>query len=143
MTKHKLLLLTLSLMCLPLHTLAKAPTTKPARSFLLDVTAKKTKKLIQTTRGLIILDVRTSWEFRKGYIPGARNVNIYSRSFVPLLKTYPRNATYLIYCHSGGRSQAVFQLMKRLAFTRVYHFTGGFSTWKRKGYPVKLPSKAK
>lgn len=67
----------------------------------------------------IYLDVRTADEYASGHVPGARNLDIRSDSFVDDVLALDRSASYGVYCHSGGRSQVAVQFMLAQGFTDV------------------------
>lgn len=67
----------------------------------------------------IFLDVRTPEEYAGGHVPGARNLDIRSDSFVDDVLALDRTASYGVYCHSGGRSQVAVQFMMAQGFTDV------------------------
>lgn len=88
----------------------------------------------------IIIDLRTPKEYSEGYIPNAVNIDFYSRKFRLDLDSLDKSKTYLIYCHSGGRSGRTLGLMKRLGFQKVYNLDGGIARWEKEGLPLYLPT---
>lgn len=90
--------------------------------------------------GAIILDVRTPPELADGYIEGATNIDFKAANFKDKISTLDKEATYFVYCASGGRSRNAADLMKELQFKKVYDIAGGFNGWKSKGLPFTLPS---
>lgn len=88
----------------------------------------------------IVLDVRTADEFKDGHIEGALQYDYYeTASFETALKNMDKNATYYIYCRSGGRSSSVFQSMQHMGFSSVYELKGGFLAWRKADLPVSRP----
>ncbi len=84
-----------------------------------------------------LLDVRTDSEWDQGYIDGARQLNFHEDDFEQELATLPKDETYLVYCHSGGRSAKTLHKMKEMGFEKVYNLDGGISAWKDSGKEVK------
>jgi len=80
------------------------------------------------------IDVRRPDEFAGGHIPGA--INIDSRYFAERLGDLDRNGAYVICCQRGGRSAAVWELMRDAGFREVYEVEGGMSAWTAAGLPV-------
>lgn len=103
------------------------------------IEAANFRELINTVPDAVILDVRTPGEFANGYIEGAINIDFRSAEFKTQLNQLDKNATYLVYCGSGGRSRSSADVMKELSFKKVYDLSGGFSQWKSNGFPSKLP----
>jgi sulfur-carrier protein adenylyltransferase/sulfurtransferase len=88
---------------------------------------------------LQFLDVRERDEWDEGHIPGAlfapRN-NLESRveGLVP-----DKERTVVVYCGSGARSAFAARALGELGYTDVRNLAGGFTDWKRSGFPVQLP----
>ena len=76
----------------------------------------------------IILDVRTKEEFDSGHLTNAVNID-YNKD-KPLLKTLKKDHTYLVYCHSGRRSQLAIDYMKNNGFLSLFNISGGIQSWK-------------
>lgn len=103
------------------------------------ISAELFQKMMDETGNLIILDVRTAEEVAAGYIEGAINIDFRSPEFKSKLDELNRNATYMVYCASGGRSGNTTTLMKEMKFRKVYDLEGGFKGWSGKGFPFVLP----
>lgn len=104
-----------------------------------NVTQKEAYSLIKKNKGnpdFLILDVRTPREFMAGHVKNAVNLDYYSKSFRDDLSKMNRGKVYLIYCHSGGRSGRVLEMMRKLNFIEVYNLLGGIVYWKKEGLPI-------
>ena len=78
-----------------------------------------------------ILDVRTEEEVENGYIPKAKNIDIYKgQEFLDELEKLDRSKNYYVYCRSGKRSAQACTLMDQKGFNNTYNLVGGFSEWK-------------
>ncbi len=75
----------------------------------------------------VILDVRTPAEFAEGHLRNAVNVDFRAPDFGARLQALDRNAMYLVYCGSGGRSAQAVEMMRELDFQEVYNVLGGFA----------------
>ena len=109
-----------------------------------DITPSEAYALIQENQGnmnFVILDVRTSAEYNSGYIEGAIDIDYYSGNFETQLQAQDKNKIYLIYCHSGNRSDSAHDLMRDLGFREVYNLSGGITRWISEGYPIVVPDK--
>lgn len=87
----------------------------------------------------VILDVRTPGEYKKGFIKDARLLDIFSDNFDAELNKLDRNATYYVYCASGGRSAECAEKMQTLGFKKVYDLDGGMGAWRNANMPVEMP----
>jgi len=83
-----------------------------------------------------IVDVRETWEFGAGHVPGALNI--------PLDELIGRvgelKEPLVLVCASGNRSgMAAKYLTDRAGFTRVANLVGGTYLWVSQGHPVERP----
>jgi molybdopterin/thiamine biosynthesis adenylyltransferase/rhodanese-related sulfurtransferase len=89
--------------------------------------------------GPLFLDVRELDEWDEGHIPGAVHVprgNLESRveSLVP-----DRSRTIIAYCAVGARSAFAAKTLTELGYEDVASLAGGYTDWKRNGFPTQLP----
>jgi molybdopterin/thiamine biosynthesis adenylyltransferase/rhodanese-related sulfurtransferase len=86
-----------------------------------------------------IVDVRERAEWDEGHIPGAVHIprgNLESRieGAVP-----DRSTPVVVYCGSGNRSAFAAKSLEELGYEGVVSLAGGFTDWKRSGFPFDLP----
>jgi rhodanese-related sulfurtransferase len=79
---------------------------------------------------LIILDVRTPWEFSKEHIDRAENLDFTDPDFNENVENLDKDKIYIIYCKSGRRSDKVMEIFRNLGFNNLYSIKGGFEGWK-------------
>jgi phage shock protein E len=84
----------------------------------------KEKSLNQT-----IIDIRTPGEYRSGYIKGAKNINLFSKSFLDEIAKFDKNEPIYIYCRSGNRTSSASKKISNLGFKQVYDLNGGIKNW--------------
>ena len=86
-------------------------------------------KEMMDTQEVIVLDVRESYEYEKSHIPGAvlLPVGTISKDTAAIVID-DLDATLLVYCRSGNRSQTASQALTDLGYTNVYEF-GGINDW--------------
>ena len=84
--------------------------------------------MMETEDNYVILDVRTSEEFRDGHIPGAVNIanEIIGTEEIPELPD--KDQLILVYCRSGNRSKQASQKLAAQGYTNVVEF-GGIHDW--------------
>ena len=99
------------------------------------VTSEEAASLIEQRPELIVLDVRTGWEFRRGHIEDAINVGYLSFSFRKRLKELDPDAAYLVHCKSGHRSNRSVSIMLSKGIKDITHMDGGFDAWKDADLP--------
>lgn len=98
-----------------------------------NVTATEVKQLIESEKDIVVLDVRTPYEFQEGHLEGALNVDYTSPDFEHEIAKLDTAATYLLYCKSGNRSGRATAVMKNNNFNNLYNATVGFDALKASG----------
>ncbi len=78
---------------------------------------------------LLILDVRSNEEFSAGHLKESKNIPVQSLSLKIASLLDWKDKKVLVYCHSGGRSMAASQMLKKSGFTKIYNMAGGVSAW--------------
>jgi len=96
-----------------------------------DLSPEAFKQQLEEHPDAVLLDVRTPEEYARDHISGAKLMNCYDSDFESRLDKMDREKTYLVYCHSGGRSSSVCNLMKEKGFKTVYNLRGGIVAWRR------------
>ena len=87
----------------------------------------------------VLVDVRERDEWEEGHIPGAIHIprgSLESRieSAVP-----DRGRSLVVYCSAGNRSAFAAKTLQELGYENVASLAGGFTDWKRNGFPTVLP----
>ncbi|RDV39264.1 molybdopterin-synthase adenylyltransferase MoeB [Bradymonadaceae bacterium TMQ3] len=87
----------------------------------------------------VIIDVREREEFVDGHIEGAEfiprgQLDLKIETAVP-----KRDTPIVLYCAGGNRSALAARSLEELGYTDVKSMAGGFTAWKRSGYPVHIP----
>lgn len=94
---------------------------------VLDVSTFKQKT---KNKGVLLYDVRTSYEFKQGTIKNAINVDFFSRkSFLLAFQDIDKNTPIYLFCRSGNRSNKAARLLVKQGFTKVYDLKGGYMAW--------------
>jgi len=109
---------------------------------------------------LVILDVRSTHQVVKGFIPGAAHLDVYGigltstagplfEEFIHLLRSQlgmrgvGMDKTVLVYEErSGMRAARVFWLLEYMGHTDVHVLDGGIAAWEEAGYQTTLEMKA-
>src|ERR671922_1136982 len=108
------------------------------KSEIEEVDAARARELIVSDSPAIV-DVRERNEWDEGHIPGAVHVprgHLESRieSAVP-----DRSRPLVLYCASGSRSAFATKTLEELGYENIASLAGGFTDWKRNGFPVEQP----
>ncbi|MFD2524863.1 thioredoxin domain-containing protein [Flavihumibacter stibioxidans] len=84
-----------------------------------------------------ILDVRTSKEYKSGYIDNAMLADwLNEKQFNERTQHLDKSRPVLVYCASGIRSAEAAEVLRTRGYT-VFELVGGMNKWKREGKPVK------
>ena len=86
--------------------------------------------------GAVLVDVRSSNQFKDGHINGARNVpgDQISAGAASLEKF--KDKTLIVCCDSGTTSGAAARKLTELGFKQVYNLRGGLGAWRQDNLPV-------
>ena len=96
-----------------------------------NINNEELQKLIKNNKNSLILDVRTTGEFRNGHIPNAKNIPVQELSSqVNNLDAY-KEEDIIVYCASGGRSSSAAKILNKNGFNKVYNL-GGIGNYKGK-----------
>ncbi len=76
----------------------------------------------------IILDVRRTYDFAEGHIPGAINIANESIGTEEIPELPDKDQLILVYCRSGNRSKQASQKLVDLGYTNIVEF-GGIIDW--------------
>ena len=102
-----------------------------------EVDAPHARELIDSDSPAVV-DVRERDEWDEGHLPGAIHVprgHLESR----IEQAVPdRSKPVLLYCAAGNRSAFAAQTLKELGYEQVSSLAGGYTDWKRNGYPTEL-----
>jgi molybdopterin/thiamine biosynthesis adenylyltransferase/rhodanese-related sulfurtransferase len=87
----------------------------------------------------LLVDVRERDEWAEGHIPGAVHV---PRGFLEsrIEQVAPdHERPIVVYCAGGSRSAFAAKTLEGLGYGDVASLAGGFTDWKRNGFPIELP----
>jgi rhodanese-related sulfurtransferase len=78
---------------------------------------------------LVLLDVRTPWEYHWFHLPGAHNLP-YGLADSGKMPPVSPSQEIVVICMTGHRSPFVAHDLKKKGYARVYNLTGGMVGWK-------------
>jgi phage shock protein E len=80
------------------------------------------KELVKKS-STVVVDVRSSWEYETGHIPGAKNIPLEEVPYkVEELKSM--KSPIVFYCRSGNRSGMAVSILKQNGVANVYNGGG-------------------
>ena len=84
---------------------------------------------------LVILDIRSREEYSVSHIKGAHFID-YDGFKKKHVENIPKDASVVVYCSVGYRSEKVGEKLVKLGFSDVKNLYGGIFQWKNENHPV-------
>jgi sulfur-carrier protein adenylyltransferase/sulfurtransferase len=110
-----------------------------AKAEIEEIDAARAHSLVADGEAPALVDVRERDEWDEGHIPGAVHI---PRGYLEsrIEQAAPDRARPLIvYCAGGSRSAFAARTLQELGYEQVSSLAGGFTDWKRNGFPTELP----
>jgi len=106
-----------------------SPSPEPAPPTINEVTPEALKVMLQKGERLTIIDLRQTWEYASGHIPGA--VNIPLNRLTDKLGDIPKDHSVIIQCCHGFTSlnAAGYLIMNGWEADKIASLSGGISGW--------------
>ena len=104
-----------------------------------EIDAVEAASLLESGDPPALIDVRERNEWDEGHIPGAVHI---PRGYLEsrIEQAVPdRDRPVVVYCASGARSAFATKTLEELGYTDVVNLAGGYTDWKRNGFPAVLP----
>jgi rhodanese-related sulfurtransferase len=91
-------------------------------------------------KNILLIDVRTSEEYKEGHIEGAINIDFYQENvFNSYFKKIDNTKPVYIYCRSGNRSRKTSNKLIEMGFVKIYDLKDGYVSWiKNKKNKINL-----
>ncbi len=107
------------------------------------VGTKELLRRILSDQAPIILDVRSSEEYKSGHIHGA--VNIPHSEVVKRIGEIEkfRERVVVVHCERGVRASHAEAVLRENGFVKVRHLEGDLSEWRKNGLPLEKGSPSK
>jgi len=97
---------------------------------------RETKKRLDASEQIILVDTREDVEWARGHIPGAIHLGkgIIERD---IEKAIPdKEATVILYCGGGYRSALAADNLQKMGYRNVISMDGGWRNWTEAGFPI-------
>lgn len=107
-----------------------------AKSQTTEVTVEEVKKDIDAGKKFVLLDVRTSEEFKAGHLPKAVNIPRGTLEFM-IGKHYPqKDMEIVVYCRTDARAALCAKSLTDMGYMNIKNLKGAFKAWGEAGYPI-------
>jgi len=116
---------------------APARAEHPATTWALQtIEADRLKAALDRGQRLIVVDVRSPEEFRKGHIPGARSLSLDEPG--EKFRELPRREPIVLYCGCPvSEIGPAYQFLRYSGYTNVFVLHGGVAEWQARGYALE------
>jgi molybdopterin/thiamine biosynthesis adenylyltransferase/rhodanese-related sulfurtransferase len=104
-----------------------------------EVDATRARELLDGPEPPLFVDVRESDEWDEGHVPGA--VHVARGHLESRIEAAAPDHTQpiVVYCAGGSRSAFATKSLQELGYENVVSLAGGYTDWKRNGFPTQLP----
>lgn len=109
---------------------------KEAKFQTTEISIETVKKTIDEGISMVLIDVRTSDEFKAGHLPKAVNIPRGTLEFT-IGKHYPqKDVEIIVYCRTDARAALCAKSLSEIGYTNVKNLKGAFKAWGEAGYPI-------
>ena len=92
---------------------------------------------IENSQPLIIIDVRSGFEYQHGHIPGALHIPFWMVFFNKKLAGMNKASAMVLYCEHGPRAVLAKLLLSCLGFKNISCLTGHMMSWRKAGLAIE------
>lgn len=92
------------------------------------------KRLMETRKPVVLVDVRAAEAYRKAHVPGARSV-----PFVELggrAHEIPQSGLVVLYGETRFEGRRAYEVLRGLGYRNLIVLEDGFAGWTGRGFPV-------
>lgn len=102
------------------------------------ITAAALNALIKTGHAPVIVDVRSSREYKAGHVPGAVHLPFWLAFTRADAIDAPKDELVVIYCAHGPRAGIGKAALLLEGFTQIRYLQGHMTGWYKTGLPVEV-----
>ena len=90
-----------------------------------DISYKKLQEMLKEDKDIILLDVRSTQEFKEGHLEGAINIPVFDLETCDKKQIPDKMQTIIIYCSTGKRSKRAKEILEKMDYEKVYNLKNG------------------
>ena len=102
-----------------------------------EISASTLLQLIETNNPPVILDTRSSFEFKRGHVPGAQHFPFWLSYMRADDLELPKDQPLVVYCASGPRAVFATGALKKNGFNNIKLLKDHMVGWKKAKLPVE------
>lgn len=107
-----------------------------ARARIDETNIEKVKARIDANETFHLIDVRETYEFEAGHLPGAIHMSKGTIERDIEQTIHDLDAPIVLYCGGGYRSALAADNLRKMGYTEVQSMDGGYRAWHDAGYLV-------
>ncbi|MGA8366445.1 MAG: rhodanese-like domain-containing protein [Candidatus Acidiferrales bacterium] len=109
---------------------------KDAKKRIKEENFRETKKRLDASEKIILVDTREDSEWARGHIPGAIHLSkgVIERDIERAIPD--KDAAIILYCGGGFRSALAADNLQKMGYRNVISMDGGWRGWTEAGFPV-------
>lgn len=85
----------------------------------------------------LVIDLRSSEEYGKGHILGARNIPLADLEQRAGELDKHKTKPLILHCGDGNRAGGAVATLRKKGFDSVHNLAGGYTAWQQAGLPVE------
>lgn len=101
------------------------------------VTANELHDQLRHGSGPVVLDARTTTEYRRGHVPGARHVGFLRAGSGAEALGVAKDTPIVVYCEHGPRAALAAAELRAAGYRDVRLLAGHMAGWRAAGLPVE------
>ena len=102
-----------------------------------EISANTLLQLIESNNPPVILDTRSSFEYKRGHIPGAQHFPFWLSYMRADDLQLPKDQPLVVYCASGPRAVFATSALKKNGFSNVKLLKNHMVGWNKAKLPVE------
>ncbi|MCK5888747.1 MAG: rhodanese-like domain-containing protein [Methylococcales bacterium] len=106
---------------------------------------QKNDLLVQIQQGKkpVIVDVRSSMEYKSGHIPNAIHIPFWTAFTTGKLAIYDKATPIILYCEHGPRAGIAKLALSLSGFEKISYLDGHMTAWRQSGLPIEKTPETK
>lgn len=106
------------------------------------ISVTELNELLGSAKAPVVVDVRSSREYKAGHIPGAIHLPFWTAPFQHEKIKAGHQATLVLTCAHGPRAKVAKFFLGRAGFRQVMYLDGHMVAWKGANLPLARPKTA-
>ena len=100
------------------------------------ITQSELIQQLQENHAPLIIDVRSSYEYQAGHIPGALHIPFWQAFTTDRLNKHQPTESLVLYCEHGPRAGIAKWGLSLQGFASILYLEGHMSAWREAGLPI-------